>query len=126
MIDEDYTYRLLSCAYEVHSALGLGLLESVYEKALVYELELNGFCVRHQVPVKIKYKDREFDNELKLDLMIDDQVIIELKSVKEIIPVHQMQLLTYLRLTDTHLGYIINFNVDKLKYGIQRIVNDYK
>lgn len=126
MIDEDYTYRLLSCAYEVHSALGPGLLESVYEKALGYELELNSFKVQHQIPVKIKYKDKEFDNDLKLDIMVDDQVIIELKSVKEILPVHQMQLLTFLRLTNTQLGYIINFNVDQLKNGIQRIVNNFR
>ncbi len=123
VISKDYTHKLLGCAYEVHSELGPGLLESVYEKALVYELESNGFNVKHQVPVKIKYKEQEIDADLRLDIIVDDSVILELKSVADILPVHHKQLLTYMRLTDIKLGYLINFNVESLKYGIYRVVN---
>ena len=121
--DSDYTYKLLSCAYAVHSALGPGLLESVYEKALTYELKEQGFEVQNQVPVKIKYKEVEFDENLRLDLLVDNRVIIELKSVAEIQPVHYKQLLTYMRLTGIKLGYIINFNVDLLRDGIERVID---
>ena len=123
-LDYDYTHKLLGCAYKVHSTLGPGLLESVYEAALVYELRLQGFEVKHQVPVKVYYGDIILDLDLRLDIIVDDKVILELKSVSEILPVHKKQLLTYMRLTKTKLGYVINFNVDMLKDGgIERIVN---
>ena len=119
---KEYTHKLLSCAYNVHSALGPGLLESVYEKALIYELKLQGFEVKSQFPVKIKYRDIELDEGLRLDLMVDNQVIIELKSVKELLPIHSKQLFTYLKLTGLELGYLINFNTEHLKEGIERVV----
>ena len=119
---KEYTHKVLSCAYAVHSALGPGLLESVYEKALVYELKLQGFEVKNQLPVKIKYRDIELDEGLRLDIMVDNQLIIELKSVKELLPIHSKQLYTYLKLTGLELGYLINFNTDHLKEGIERIV----
>ena len=123
-LDYDYTHKLLGCAYKVHSTLGPGLLESVYEAALVYELRLQGFEVKHQVPVKVYYGDIILDLDLRLDIIVDDKVILELKSVSEILPVHKKQLLTYMRLTKTKLGYVINFNVDMLKDGgIERIAN---
>ena len=125
LIDKDYTHKLLGCAYTVHSALGPGLLESVYEAALKYELESQGFTVKQQVPVKVKYKDVELDLNLRLDIIVDDKVILELKSVSELQPVHMKQLLTYMRLTDIKLGYVINFNEYSLKDGIERMVNDY-
>ncbi len=100
------------------------MLESVYEKALVYELQFQGFSVNQQVPVKLKYREMELDIDLRLDVIVDNRVILELKSVKEILPVHEKQLLTYMRLTNIHLGYIINFNVESLKYGIERVVNN--
>lgn len=124
-LDRDYTHKLLGCAYAVHSALGPGLLESVYEKALCYELQSQGFEVRNQVPVKVKYRDIYLDLNLQLDIIVDNSVILELKSVSELLPVHKKQLLTYLRLTGTKLGYIINFNEYSLKDGIERIVNDF-
>ena len=124
-LDKSYTYKLLQCAYTVHSLLGPGLLESVYEKALVYELQLQGFEVKQQVPVKIRYRDVELDADLRLDVIVDDCVIIELKSVSEILPVHKKQLLTYMRLTEIHLGYVINFNTALLRDGIERLVNDF-
>lgn len=124
-LDLNYTHKLLGCAYTVHSALGPGLLESVYEKALCYELESQGFEVRHQVPVKLKYREVELDLDLRLDIIVDNSVILELKSVTEILPVHSKQLLTYMRLTDIKLGYVINFNECSLKDGIERVVNNF-
>ncbi len=124
-LDRDYTHKLLGCAYAVHSALGPGLLESIYEKALCYELQSQGFEVRNQVPVKIKYRDISLDMNLQLDIIVDNSVILELKSVTELLPVHKKQLLTYMRLTGIKLGYIINFNEYSLKDGIERIVNDF-
>ena len=124
-LDRDYTHKLLGCAYAVHSALGPGLLESVYEKALCYELQSQGFEVRQQVPVKVKYRDIFLDLNLQLDIIVDNSVILELKSVAELLPVHKKQLLNYMRLTGTKLGYIINFNEYSLKDGIERIVNDF-
>lgn len=125
-LDLNYTHKLLGCAYTVHSALGPGLLESVYEKALCYELESQGFEVRHQVPVKLKYREVELDLDLRLDIIVDNSVILELKSVTEILPVHSKQLLTYMRLTDIKLGYVINFNECSLKDGIERVVNNFR
>ena len=120
----NYTHKLLGCAYKVHSTLGPGLLESVYEAALVYELRSQGFEVKNQVPVKVQYGDITLDIDLRLDIIVDDKVVLELKSVSEIQPVHKKQLLTYMRLTKSKLGYVINFNVDKLRDGgIERIVN---
>lgn len=124
-LDRDYTLKLLGCAYAVHSALGPGLLESIYEKALCYELQSQGFEVRNQVPVKVKYRDIFLDLNLQLDIIVDNSVILELKSVTELLPVHKKQLLTYMRLTGIKLGYIINFNEYSLKDGIERIVNDF-
>ncbi len=124
-ISKEYTHKLLACAYAVHSALGPGLLESIYEKALSHELELNGFHVETQIPVKILYRGIELGSELRLDLLVDHQVIIEVKSVMEVQPVHYKQLLTYMRLLDVKLGYLINFDVPLLRDGIQRVVNDY-
>ena len=125
LFNKEYTHKLLGCAYRVHTELGPGLLESVYEAALVYELELQGFEVRHQVPVKVNYRGMELDMDLRLDVIVDNSVIMELKSVAEIQPVHQKQLLTYMRLTGISLGYLINFNVEYLKDGIERLVNNY-
>lgn len=125
LFNKEYTHKLLGCAYRVHTELGPGLLESVYEAALVYELELQGFEVRHQVPVKVNYRGIELDMDLRLDVIVDNSVILELKSVTEIQPVHQKQLLTYMRLTGISLGYLINFNVEYLKDGIERLVNNY-
>lgn len=104
-ISDDYTYRLLACAYTVHSLLGPGLLESVYEKALTYELTQNGFKVERQVPVAVLYKGIELGESYRLDLLIDEKVIIEIKSVVELLPVHFKQLLTYLKLRELRYGY---------------------
>ena len=124
-IDNNYTHKLLGCAYTVHSALGPGLLESVYEAALVYELRAQGFDVKHQVPVKVRYKEIELDVDLRLDIIVDECVILELKSVSELLPIHKKQLMTYMRLTGVRLGYVINFNEYYLRDGIERLVNGF-
>ena len=123
--DSNYTRKLLGCAFEVHTALGPGLLESVYEEALSYELRQQGFLVEHQLPVNMKYKGQTLDTTLRLDLLVDNAVILELKSVGELQPLHFKQLQTYLNLTGIHLGYLINFNVVSLKDNIHRMVNNY-
>ena len=125
LLGSEYTHKLLGCAYAVHSALGPGLLESVYEAALIYELKSQGFEVQNQVPVKVKYNSIILDIDLRLDIIVDNRVILELKSVTELLPIHKKQLLTYMRLTDIKLGYVINFNEYSLKDGIERVVNNY-
>ena len=125
LLDKEYTHRLLACAYEVHSALGPGLLESVYESALIYELQKQGFEVNHQVPIKVTYKEIELDLSLRLDVIVDNSVILEIKSVPEVLPIHHKQLLTYMRLTGIKLGYILNFNVESLRCGIERVINGF-
>ncbi len=123
MIPRDYTYELLHCAYEVYNELGPGLLESIYEEALYRELSNNGFEVKRQVSVPVYYKGEKIRDDLRLDLIVDDLVIIELKSVTEYKKLFEKQLYTYLRLTDCELGYVINFNVENLKEGIHTVVN---
>jgi GxxExxY protein len=122
---KDITYDIIGCAYEVHKFLGPGLLESVYHKALMQELTLKGFKVTSEVPISIMYKGVCVGEELKADIVVNDSVIIELKSVENLQPVHYKQLLTYLRLLDCPIGLLINFNTVLLKEGIHRIVNNY-
>ena len=110
---------------EVYKTLGPGLLESVYEQALIYELELNGFDVKSQVAVDVVYKGKLICPDLRVDLLIDDTIIIELKSVEELKPVHHKQILTYLRLMNKKVGLLINFNVPDLKDGIKRVINGF-
>ena len=124
-LDKDYTHKLLGCAYTVHSALGPGLLESVYEAALAHELQLQGFEVKHQVPVSVKYRDVVLDVDLRLDIVVDNSVILELKSVSEILPIHAKQFLTYIRLTSKILDNTTKFNEYSLKDGIERVVNNF-
>lgn len=122
-MDKTYTYRILQCAYSVHSELGPGLLESVYEEALVRELTDNGFEVHRQVPVPVIYKGRSLKNDLRLDIIVDGKVIIEVKSVTEYKSLFEKQLYTYLRLTRCEIGYVINFNVEHLRDGINPVYN---
>jgi GxxExxY protein len=109
---------------EVYKTLGPGLLESAYEKALVHELNLAGIPVQSQVGVEMSYKGVNIGEGLRLDLLVDNQIIVELKSVEELKPVHHKQLLTYLRLMDKRLGLLINFNVTDIMQGIKRVVNN--
>ncbi len=123
MIPRDYTYRLLHCAYEVYNELGPGLLESIYEEALAKELTKQGFTVERQVPVPVHYKGERLCNDLRLDLIVDNKIILELKSVVDYRTLFEKQLYTYLRLTGCELGYVINFNVEHLQAGIHPVVN---
>ena len=117
------TYKIIGCAMEVYKQLGPGLLESVYELALKHELNLNNIPVETQVEIRVNYKGVNISQNLRLDLLVDDSVIVELKSVDELKPVHYKQLLTYLRLMDKKVGLLINFNTDNLMDGIKRVVN---
>ncbi len=124
MLKENKIAKLIvDAAYSVHTKLGPGLLESVYEKALAYELEKRGLSIKRQCPIPIEYDGLVFDEGFKADIIVEDSVIIELKSVESIAPVHKKQLLTYLRLANKRLGLLINFGAPLIKKGIFRIVN---
>ena len=119
------SYKIIGCAMEVYNTLGPGLLEAAYEKALIHELELNGLSVASQVPVEMNYKGVNLGEGLRLDLLVEDSIIIELKSVEELKPVYYKQLLTYLKLMDKRIGLLINFNVYDFREGIKRVINGY-
>lgn len=114
---------ILDAAFKVHTRTGPGLLETVYEVTLAYELQKQGLRVQRQIPIPIRYDELTFDEGFRADLLIEDKVIVELKSVEKLIPVHGKQLLTQLRLSDRRLGLLINFGEVHLKHGIERIVN---
>ena len=120
------SYKVIGCAMEVYNVLGPGLLETAYEKALIHELQINGLSASSQVPVEMSYKGVNLGKGLRLDLLVEDSLIVELKSVEELKPVHYKQLLTYLKLTDKRIGLLINFNVNDFRDGIKRVVNDFK
>lgn len=106
----DLAYKIVGCAVEVQKQLGPGLLESIYEKCLRYELEFKGYIVENQKKVTVSYKDLKFESELRIDLLVNDIIVVEVKSVENILPVHQAQLLTYLKLLKKPKGLLINFN----------------
>jgi GxxExxY protein len=114
---------IVDCAYKVHTTLGPGLLESVYEAALAYEVGKRGLEVERQKPLPVVYENVRLEEGFRADLFVSGLVIVELKSVEEVAPVHKKQLLTYLRLADKRLGLLINFGTAKIKNGISRIVN---
>ena len=114
---------IIGAAIKIHSTIGPGLLESAYEACLVYELEKLSFRVRSQVSVPLKYEDLILDAAYRADLIVEDAVVVELKSVETILPVHRSQLLSYLRLGGFKLGYLLNFNVAHLRDGIVRMVH---
>ena len=115
--------EIVDAAYKIHITLGPGLLESVYETILAYELRKRGFRVDRQLPVPIVWDDIQFEEGYRLDLMVEGKVLVEVKSVESVAPVHKKQLLTYLRLMDKRLGMIVNFNEELIKNGISRVVN---
>jgi GxxExxY protein len=123
MTENEVSKVVLDAAFKVHMALGPGLLESAYEKALKYELEHRGLRVARQVAVPICYEGVVIDEGFVADLIVEELIILELKSVEKVIPVHKKQLLTYLKLTGKRLGLLVNWNVPLLKAGITRIVN---
>ena len=123
-IEEERIGKLvIDTAIEVHRELGPGLFESIYESILSYELNTLGLSVRSQVPIPIVYKGLKFEQGFRADLLINNKVIIELKSVERVLCVHKKQLLTYLKLTGCRLGYVLNFGESLMKHGITRLVN---
>ena len=112
---------VVDAAFQVHQTLGPGLLESVYEQCLQYELADRGLDVKQQVQVPLMYKELQFDCGFRIDLLVNDQVVVELKAVEVVLPIHLAQLLTYLKITNYRVGLLINFNQTKIKNGIHRL-----
>ena len=112
---------VVDAAFQVHQTLGPGLLESVYEQCLQYELNNHGLEIKQQVQVPLVYKDLQFDHGFRIDLLVNDAVVVEVKAVNVVLPVHLAQLLTYLKITEHRVGLLINFNQTKIKNGIHRL-----
>ena len=123
MTDNELTYEIRGAVFDVYNELGPGLLESVYEEALVFEIQERGLKVERQVEVPIQYKGNELKTPLRLDLLIENQIIVVLKSVEEMKKVFNKQLLTYLRLLDKRVGLLVNFSAANIREGIKRIAN---
>lgn len=122
LLHQELTGSILNCAYKVHSALGPGLLESAYEECLRYELDKAGLVVMKQKPMPLIYEEKKLDLGYRIDLFVENKVIIEIKSVDTLNPVHFAQLMTYLKLSKCRIGFLINFNVQSLKDGIKRVI----
>lgn len=123
-IENDISYDIRGAAFKVHTELGPGLLESVYESALTYELKQKGYDVKTQIGVPMVYADIKMDVGFRLDILVNELVIVEVKSVESLTDVHHKQLLTYLKLANKKLGLLINFNSGSLKDSIVRIANN--
>ena len=123
MTENEIAKVIVDAAFHVHKELGPGLLESVYEVVLAHALKRRGLKVERQVPVAIVFDGIKFDEGFRADLILEDKVIVELKSVEKVMPVHKKQLLTYLRLADKKLGLLINFGSELMRDGISRVVN---
>jgi GxxExxY protein len=121
--EEEIGHSIIGAAIKVHSVVGPGLLESAYETCLLYELEKQKLPVRRQVLIPIRYEDLAIDNGYRVDLLVGERVVVELKAVEAILPVHRGQLLSYLRLGAFKLGYLLNFNVARMRDGIVRMAN---
>jgi GxxExxY protein len=117
------TELILGCAYSVHSALGPGLLESAYEECLYYELKQTGLKAEKQKPLPLVYKEVKLDAGYRIDLLVENRVVVEIKSIEAFTDVHIAQVLTYLKLSGCKIGLLLNFNVASLKNGIKRLVN---
>ena len=120
----EISYQIRGAVFDVYNELGPGLMENVYEKALIIELLNRGLQVENQVPIEVLYKGFDLGLQYRLDLLVNKQVIIELKSVEILLPVHYKQLITYLKLAQKPLGFLINFNTESIKDNIIRIAND--
>ena len=123
MTENQIATIIVDAALRIHRTLGPGLLESVYQAALDYELQKRGLRIAQQVGLPVHYEEVKLELGFRVDLIVDEKVIIEIKSIEAFAPVHRKQLLTYLRLMDLRLGLLINFNVELIKDGIQRVVN---
>ena len=121
----DLTGAIIGGAIEVHRNLGPGLLESAYESCLLWELRQKGLRAESQVPVPIRYKGLQLDAGYRIDLLVQDKIIVELKAIDKIQPIHTAQVLTYLKMTNLKMALILNFNVELMRSGIKRIINDF-
>ncbi|MEO5911651.1 MAG: GxxExxY protein [Pelobium sp.] len=124
MTENEISYKIIGVAIELHKNIGPGLLESAYENALAYDLREAGLMVSQQVPMPFIYKEIRMDVGYRIDMIVENKVIIEIKSLENLAPVHYAQLLTYLKLSELKLGLLINFNSKTLKDSIHRIVNN--
>jgi len=122
---ENYTKEILDSSIMVHKDMGPGLLQSVYQYCLVEELKSRNVFVEEQVSVPLFYKGRILDKDFRIDILVAKEIIIELKAVEILLPVHEAQIISYLKLADKRLGFLINFNVPLLKSGFKRFVNNY-
>jgi len=119
----EVTGAIVDAAMDVHTSLGPGLLESAYEACLEYELVNRGYAVTRQMELPVVYREKTINVGYRIDLLVEAQVIVELKSVERVLPIHEAQLLSYLKLSDKKIGLLINFNVTRLKHGIKRLAN---
>jgi len=126
MLENELSYKIRGAVFKVYNELGPGLLESIYEAALYYQLQKDGLEVKKQVPLDVKYDGVILPVDYRLDLIVEDSVILELKSVEKLTDLHKKQLLTYLKITNKTLGLLINFNTTNLQNDIIRIVNNLK
>jgi GxxExxY protein len=120
------TDMVIGCAIEVHKQLGPGLLESTYEECLTYELIQKGLFIERQKPLPVIYKDVNLECGYRMDILVDHRLVVEIKAVDSIMPVHEAQVITYLKLSKCKVGLLLNFNVKLMKSGIRRIVNNYE
>lgn len=122
---EELAKQIFSASLEVHKIMGPGLLESVYEMCLLRELQLRNISVESQIGIPLQFKGFDLSKEYRIDILVEKEIIIELKSVDTILPVHQAQIISYLKLADKRMGFLINFNVPIIKNGFKRFVNNY-
>ncbi|MBN8694488.1 MAG: GxxExxY protein [Bacteroidetes bacterium] len=124
MIENEISYKIRGCIFKVYNELGPGLLESVYEAALAFQLQREGLSVKTQVPVPLIYAGQKLEVGFRIDILVDNLVVIEVKSVEQLADVHHKQVLTYLKLYDKKLGILVNFNTDNISNSIYRKVNN--
>ena len=124
MTENEIGEIVLGCAIKVHTALGPGLLESTYEVCLAYELSKAGVKAERQIALPVIYDEVRLDAGYRLDLLVEDMVIVELKVIEKLLPIHTAQLLSYLKISKRKLGYLLNFNVPQMRQGIKRVVNN--
>jgi GxxExxY protein len=124
MQPDEITGHIVDAAMKVHTAIGPGLLESAYEACLAYELRQRGLQVKTQVELPVMYEDVRIDVGYRIDMLVEDTVIVELKAIDQLLPIHEAQLLSYLKMSRKRLGLLLNFNVRRLKDGIKRMIND--
>jgi GxxExxY protein len=119
------THEIMDCFLKVHKAMGPGLLESIYEECLCYELQKRNMSFSRQISLPILYDGISLKNSLRLDLVVENKVVLELKSIEKILPIHEAQILSYLKLSKLPIGFLVNFNVPLIKNGVKRFVNNF-